>query len=68
MNPQIARPLLISLPEVTGPLDKILPTLDHRYRKQAISEALLIIDTVIGVHMKQGLGPGERERCDPRFV
>jgi hypothetical protein len=34
MNPQIARRLLISLPEVAGALDKILPTLDHRYRKQ----------------------------------
>jgi hypothetical protein len=72
MKTQIARRLLISLPEVAGALDKILPTLDHRYRKQAISEALLIIDTVIGVHMSKVSDPESasvviRGLCEKRF-
>lgn len=71
-NARIARKLMISVPEVHAALDKILPVLDHRYRKQAISEALLILDTITGVHMKNVADPESasvliRTQCERRF-
>jgi hypothetical protein len=71
-NQQIARRLMISVPEVHAALDKVLPVLDARYRRQAISEALLILDTVTGFHMKNVADPESasiviRSLCEKRF-
>jgi hypothetical protein len=32
-------------------LDTVLPTVDASYRRRAIAESLVMIDTVIGKHM-----------------
>jgi hypothetical protein len=63
---------MISVPDVHAALDKVLPVLDHRYRKQAISEALLNLDTITGFHMKNVADPESasiaiRAMCEKRF-
>jgi hypothetical protein len=65
-NPQIARRLMISVPDVYEALDKVLPVLDHRYRKQAVSEALLNIDVIIGYHMSKVSDPESACRRRPK--
>jgi hypothetical protein len=70
-NVQIARKLAISVPDVHAALEKVLPNLDHKYRRQSISEALLILDTVTGFHMKNVADPESasiviRSLCEKR--
>jgi DNA-binding CsgD family transcriptional regulator len=54
---QIARRLMISVPEVHRQLDQILPQLDHVYRRRVIAESLLICDRVIAKHLETVADP-----------
>ena len=49
---QIAREVMIPVHEVHKRLDAILPVIDAAYRRRAISESLITIDSVIATHMK----------------
>jgi hypothetical protein len=49
---QIARELMIPVHQVHQALDHVLPTVDANYRRRAIAESLVTIDTVIAEHMK----------------
>jgi hypothetical protein len=49
---QIARQLMIPVHEVHRRIDAILPVVDANYRRRAISESLVTIDTVIATHIK----------------
>src|SRR5215831_13208672 len=50
--PRIARKLMIPLHELHKRIDALLPTVDAAYRRRAIAESLVTIDTIIGTHMK----------------
>ena len=69
---QIARRMMISVPEVHKALDAILPQLDHVYRRRVIAESLLICDRVIGKHLETIADPESasvviRGLCERRF-
>jgi DNA-binding CsgD family transcriptional regulator len=69
---QIARRLMITTPEVNKELDKILPQLDHVYRRRVIAESLLICDRVIGKHLETIADPESasvviRALCERRY-
>jgi hypothetical protein len=71
-NSQIARRLMISVPDVASALDKVLPALDARYRKQSVSEALQHLDTIVSHHMGRVSDPDSsslaiRALCEKRF-
>jgi hypothetical protein len=48
---QIARELLIAPHQVHARLDAILPVIDASYRRRAIAESLMTIDSIIAAHM-----------------
>src|SRR5215471_19751017 len=50
--PRIARHLMIPLHELHKRIDALLPKVDAAYRRRAIAESLVTIDTIIGTHMK----------------
>jgi hypothetical protein len=54
---QIGRELMIATHQVHKALDPILPAVDSNYRRRAISESLVQIDTVIATHMRTIEGP-----------
>jgi hypothetical protein len=69
---QIAKRTMLSVPEVHAALDKILPQLDHNYRRRIISESLLICDRVISKHLETVSDPESasvviRGLCERRF-
>jgi hypothetical protein len=71
-NSQIGRRLLISPADVASALDKVLPTLDARYRRQSVSEALQHLDVIIGFHSSRMSDPDStsltiRALCEKRF-
>jgi hypothetical protein len=49
---QIARQLMVPVHEVHRRIDAILPVVDANYRRRAIAESLVTIDTVIATHLK----------------
>jgi hypothetical protein len=49
---QIGRELMIVIHEVHRALDSVLPKVDAAYRRRAIAESLVTIDTVVAEHMK----------------
>jgi hypothetical protein len=69
---QIARKMMLSVPDVHRALDAILPQLDHTYRRRIISESLLICDRVISKHLGTVADPESasvviRGLCERRF-
>jgi hypothetical protein len=58
---QISRKMMISVPQVHRALDAILPTIDGNYRRRAIAESLVQIDTAISTHMASTADP---ESCN----
>ena len=49
---QIGRELMIPVHQVHKALDAVLPTVEANYRRRAIAESLVTIDTLIAEHMK----------------
>jgi hypothetical protein len=49
---QIARQLMVPVHEVHRRIDTILSVIDANYRRRAIAESLVTIDTVIATHLK----------------
>ena len=49
---QIGRELMIAIHQVHRALDTVLPKVDAAYRRRAIAESLITIDTVVAEHMK----------------
>lgn len=49
---QISRELMLPKHRIHQILDHVLPTVDGAYRRRAIAESLVTIDTIIGEHMK----------------
>jgi hypothetical protein len=71
-NAQIGRRLLISPADVASALDRVLPALDARYRRQSVSEALQHLDVIIGYHSSRMSDPDStsltiRALCEKRF-
>jgi hypothetical protein len=58
---QIARRLLVSIPEVDAALDRVLPKVDSGYRSRSICSAVADLDTIVATHMAR-LGTRIRRR------
>jgi hypothetical protein len=54
---QIGEELMIGTHQVHKVLDTVLPTIDANYRRRAIAESLVQIDTVIATHMATIVDP-----------
>jgi hypothetical protein len=54
---QIGKELMIATHQVHKVLDTVLPTIDANYRRRAIAESLVQIDTVIATHMATIVDP-----------
>jgi hypothetical protein len=70
---QISRQLMIPVHEVHKRLDAILPAIDASYRRRAIAESLITMETIIATHMKTVADPESasiviRATCERRSL
>jgi hypothetical protein len=68
---QIARQLLVSVPDVHEALDRILPKVDAAYRSRSIRSAVADLDRIVAVHMEHCRDPDSagivvRAYCEKR--